>query len=198
MITVTIWHNIARDADGTSTAMLNGHQPGDPMVRVFTYQADPAGGPEAVAEDAFGIFNGHPRCASDGDLARAYYERELRSLSKGDVVVIGEVALAVASAGWTPVSGSLNEARADEHGTHPLPAVGPGTAPGDETVPGDHRHGHRAVRAHRARRALRRRCHPRAARSSLPGCGCEPEAVAYYQRGPPPGRLPLHLRCGRD
>jgi hypothetical protein len=61
--------------------MLDGYQPGDPMVAVFTYQADPAGGPEAVAEEAFGIFNGHPRCARDADLARRYYERGLRSLS---------------------------------------------------------------------------------------------------------------------
>ncbi len=43
-------------------------------------------------------------------------------LSKGDVVAVGEIALAVASAGWTPVRSGLNEVRADEHGTHPLPA----------------------------------------------------------------------------
>lgn len=51
------------------------------MIAVFTYQADPAGGPEAVAEEVFAIFNGHPRCASDADLARAYCQRGLRSLS---------------------------------------------------------------------------------------------------------------------
>ena len=43
-------------------------------------------------------------------------------LSEGDVVVVGEVPLAVASAGWTLVRGGLNEVRADEHGTRPLPA----------------------------------------------------------------------------
>ena len=43
-------------------------------------------------------------------------------LSKGDVVVVGEVPLAVASAGWTLVRGGLNEVRAGEHGTRPLPA----------------------------------------------------------------------------
>ena len=42
-------------------------------------------------------------------------------LSKGDVVVVGEVPLAVASAGWTLVRGGLNEVRAGEHGTRPLP-----------------------------------------------------------------------------
>ena len=42
-------------------------------------------------------------------------------LSKGDIVVIGEVALAVASVGWTPVSGGLTEVRTSQHGTRPLP-----------------------------------------------------------------------------
>lgn len=128
MITVTIWHNVADDEHGRPTAMLDGYRPGDPMVEVFTYQADPAGGPEAVAEEAFGIFNGHPRDARDTGLARAYYERELRSLSVGDVVSVGETRLAVAKAGWTPVSDDLNETRADQDGTHPLPL--PGTPPG--------------------------------------------------------------------
>jgi hypothetical protein len=61
-------------------------------------------------------------------------------LSAGGVVAVGEVALAVGRpVGWTLVSGGMSEARTDEHGTHPLPVAGPGTAPGDETVPGDHR-----------------------------------------------------------
>jgi hypothetical protein len=46
-------------------------------------------------------------------------------LSVGDVVAVGEVPLAVARLGWTLVRGGLNEARTDEHGTHPLPAVSP-------------------------------------------------------------------------
>ena len=37
-------------------------------------------------------------------------------------MVVGEVPLAVASAGWTLVRGGLNEVRAGEHGTRPLPA----------------------------------------------------------------------------
>ena len=42
-------------------------------------------------------------------------------LSVGDVVVIGEVALAVGGpAGWEPVSGSVNEVRTCVHGTRPL------------------------------------------------------------------------------
>ena len=41
-------------------------------------------------------------------------------LPVGDVVAVGEAALAVARpAGWTPVSGGLDEVRADEHRTRP-------------------------------------------------------------------------------
>lgn len=81
MITVTIWHNVALDGQGHHTGMLDGYQPGDPMVRVFTYQAAPAGSPEETAEEAFAICNDHPRDARGQDLARRYYQRELRSLS---------------------------------------------------------------------------------------------------------------------
>ena len=133
-ITVTIWHNVAHDGEGRHSAMLDGYRPGDPMVCVFTYQADPAGrSPETVAEEAFAICNGHPGNARGEELSRRYYQRELRSLSKGDVVVVGEVALAVASIGWTPVSGRLDEVRTREHGTSPLPL--PGSAPGSRPRP---------------------------------------------------------------
>jgi hypothetical protein len=81
MITVTIWHNVASDAQGRHAATLDGYQPGNPMVRVFAYHADPAGrSPETIAEEAF-TFNDHPRDPGGADLARRYYERRLRSLS---------------------------------------------------------------------------------------------------------------------
>jgi hypothetical protein len=61
-------------------------------------------------------------------------------LSKGDVVVAGEVALAVTSVGWIPVRGSLHEVRTDQHGTHPLPPPSPisghGTSPGQRPQEG--------------------------------------------------------------
>jgi hypothetical protein len=135
VITVTIWHNVATDTAGHRTGMLDGYQPGDPMVRVFTYQADPAGRPEEVAEEAFAICNDHPPHPYGQDLARRYYERELRSLSKGDVVAAGEIPLAVASAGWTPVRGVLNEVRTSEHGTRPLPVPPPVRPDPGETLP---------------------------------------------------------------
>ena len=61
-------------------------------------------------------------------------------VSKGDVVVVGEVALAVASVGWIPVRGGLQEVRKDEYGTHPLlpssPVSGDGTSPGQRPQEG--------------------------------------------------------------
>ena len=55
-------------------------------------------------------------------------------LSVGDLVAVGEVPLAVAKAGWTPVTGPLTEVRTREHGTSPLPL--PGRAPGGGPAPG--------------------------------------------------------------
>jgi hypothetical protein len=81
-VTVSIWHNVARDQAGRHTAPLDGFTPGDPMVRVFTYQTLPRGrSPEAIAEDAFAAFNDHPRDAETTRLSRLYYQRRLRSLS---------------------------------------------------------------------------------------------------------------------
>jgi hypothetical protein len=58
-------------------------------------------------------------------------------LSVGDVVAVGEVALAVGRpAGWVPVRGSLTEVRIREHGTHPLPLPQPGPAFSAGSAPG--------------------------------------------------------------
>ena len=126
MITVTIWHNTTVDGQGRHTAMMDGYQPGDPMVAVFTYQADPAGrSAEQIAAEAFDTFNDHPRDPGGAGLARRYYERRLRSLSAGDVVTIGEAALAVGRpAGWEPVRGGLAEVRVHERGTSPPARTG--------------------------------------------------------------------------
>jgi hypothetical protein len=128
MITVTIWHNVAFDGQGRHVAMLDGYQPGDPVVRVFAYQADPAGrSPEAIAEEAFAICNGHPRDAGGEDLSRRYYERELRSLSVGDIVSVGEIPLAVGTCRLDPgprrpEPGRQRRARHPPHaGTQPPP-----------------------------------------------------------------------------
>jgi hypothetical protein len=67
--------------------------PATRVVRVFTYQADPACSPEETAEEAFAIRNDHPRDARGQDLARRYYQRELRSLPFRNVAVLSEVML---------------------------------------------------------------------------------------------------------
>lgn len=121
-IAISIWHNVASDLDDRPGPFLVGFTSGDPVVRVFAYQVA-AGGrtAESVAEEAFATFNGHPPDARTADLSRRYYQRWLRSLSVGDVVVVGEIALAVGRpAGWKPVRGSLAEVHVHEHGTHPL------------------------------------------------------------------------------
>jgi len=60
--------------------MLDGYQPGDPMVAVFTYQGNPAGRTaEQIADEAFDTFNDHPRDLNGADLACTYYGRTLLS-----------------------------------------------------------------------------------------------------------------------
>ena len=61
--------------------MLDGYQPGDPVVAVFAYQADPGRSAQEIAAEAFDIFNDYPRDAAGAELACAYYQRRLRSLS---------------------------------------------------------------------------------------------------------------------
>jgi hypothetical protein len=135
-ITVTIWHNVAFDDQGRHTAMLDGYQPGDPVVRVFAYQADSGRPADEIADEAFDIFTGHPRDAAGADLACAYYQRRLRPLAAGDVVAAGDVPLAVARpAGWQPVTGPLTEVRTREHGTRPLPSRLPGTGDHNDPFP---------------------------------------------------------------
>ena len=41
-------------------------------------------------------------------------------LSVGDMVVVGETALTVASAGFTPLRGTFTPVCVHEHGTHPI------------------------------------------------------------------------------
>jgi hypothetical protein len=80
MITLTIWHNVAHDGEGRPSGMLDGYRPGDPVVRVFAYEADPAGrAPKEIAEEAFAIYAGVDlvRCRvlarGDGGMARCVH-----------------------------------------------------------------------------------------------------------------------------
>jgi len=81
------------------------------------------------------------------DRKRAVAARRLRNtvepsgeLSVGDVVAVvadGEVRLAVAKVGWTPVPGPLTEVRIQQHGTRPLPGPGRHKQQGSMTGEGD-------------------------------------------------------------
>jgi hypothetical protein len=53
-------------------------------------------------------------------LARQYRARAPRSVSAGDMVVVGEAALIVARAGFVPLPGSFTPVHVHEHGTHPI------------------------------------------------------------------------------
>jgi hypothetical protein len=77
-ITVSIWHNVAFDDQGRHTAMLDGYQPGDPVLRVFAYQADPGRPAEEIADEAFATYAGP-------DLVRA------KVITHGDHAMAGGV-----------------------------------------------------------------------------------------------------------
>ena len=120
MLTVSIWHNVTRDSEGRHTG-FGGFTPGDQMVKVFTYDTPAEGrSPADIAEDAFAAFNDAPRSDQAAALARQYRQRRLRSLSVGDMVVVGETALTVAPAGFASLRGTFTPVRVHEHGTHPI------------------------------------------------------------------------------
>ena len=125
---VTVYHNVARDEAGHHLG-FDGYQPGQPLVPVFTYNAELLDGglPELmlVAEKAFEAFNLSPDLLSgrQRELAASYRARLLRSLSVGDVLRLGDMALACDPVGFREVPGELNEVRVSEHGTHPIPST---------------------------------------------------------------------------
>jgi hypothetical protein len=120
-LTISIWHNVARDAQGRHTGFLDGFTPGDEMVKVFTYEMESAGrSVEEIAEQAFAMFNDAPSGSEAAELARQYRARQLRSLSVGDIVTVGEAPLTVERFGFAPLKGDFTPVRIHDHGTHPL------------------------------------------------------------------------------
>jgi hypothetical protein len=121
-VTVTVWHNVAADAHGQPAAAPDGYRPGDPLVLVYAYQADPAGRtPDQLARDALAALGSRPRDPDGADLAWDYQARRLRPLNTGDVVAVAGTPFAVTNNGPAPVPAPLTEARTREHGTRPLP-----------------------------------------------------------------------------
>ncbi len=131
----SIYHNIARDGH---SQMINfgGYRPGHPLVHVLDADVEPPSGSTStmIAESIYAACNLAPEDVTGRlrTLATGYRHRGQRSLSVGDIVCVGEVALAVGRpAGWEPASGPLAEVRTREHGTSPLPLQGrsPGSGP---------------------------------------------------------------------
>lgn len=122
---VTVYHNVARGPDDRYVN-FDGYRPGQPLVPVFAYDAGLLdGGMEElllIAERAFEAFNADPDLLTGRmrDLATGYRARSLRSLSVGDVLRLGDTALACDRVGFREVPADLNEVRVSEHGTHPI------------------------------------------------------------------------------
>ena len=122
---VTVYHNVARGPDDRHIN-FDGYQPGQPLVPVFAYDVELLdGGMEElllIAETAFEAFNVDPDLLPDRtrDLATRYRARSLRSLSVGDVLRLGDTALACDPVGFREVPAELNEVRVSEHGTRPI------------------------------------------------------------------------------
>lgn len=103
MSKVRIMHNVERDENTRFVGMLNGYQPGHDMLEVFVYDVDDV---DYHPEHAFEIFNQDVDWLDgrDRELAKAYRDKNLRSLSVGDVVVVDDVAHAVEHSGWKKVT----------------------------------------------------------------------------------------------
>jgi hypothetical protein len=85
MTTVTIYHNIATDEVGRCIAMLDGYEPGHPLVPVHQYKEAIHRTDDRILEAAFYTFN-----EGTGEHAERYRNRLNRSLSVGDVVRIDD------------------------------------------------------------------------------------------------------------
>jgi hypothetical protein len=105
-------------------ANFDGYKPGQPLVRVFEIEITEAD-PYEVAGWMFEAFNAPEEYLTGSllELAKAYRERQLRSLSVGDVVAVGETPLVCARFGWEVLAGEVNEVTETHRGTVPLVAA---------------------------------------------------------------------------
>ncbi|WP_329431344.1 hypothetical protein OG339_48085 (plasmid) [Streptosporangium sp. NBC_01495] len=101
IITVAVWHNT------NPSQFVRGWHPDDPMTKAYSYDipAEQARDPEEVLEEAFEICN-----VGNDERAQAYRALGNRSLSVGDVIVIGEVAHVCTATGWDLVQGTITVA----------------------------------------------------------------------------------------
>lgn len=131
-VTVAIFHNCARDAEGRNLGFF-GYKPEQPFTQVHYYdRPEPASeeGYQVLLNEAYFITNvGHePEFGGSPEQqveARSYRDRRLRSLSVGDLVGIGTRLWAVADFGFEEIENppaALAHAvnGVDVHGTQSL------------------------------------------------------------------------------
>jgi hypothetical protein len=122
MTRVTIFHNVTRNEEGR-LVNFDRYATGAPLVRVFAYDSFRADSAEKLAENAFYLFNVDP-CfmqPDDYEIARSYRDRGLRSVSVGDVIMVGGAAFTVERTGFGALdTGQLNEVHEEHYGTIPL------------------------------------------------------------------------------
>jgi hypothetical protein len=133
---VSVYHNIARDQHDRRIGSF-GYQDGHPLVLVFEADIGADDGVTALfmAEQTWTACNLDPGQLTGqmADLARAYRVRHLRSLSVGDIVVIGEssdrIAMRADRAGFSPVPIVALNPLTDPDERRRLTAREPGTRP---------------------------------------------------------------------
>ncbi|WP_347956090.1 hypothetical protein [Gordonia aichiensis] len=107
--TITIWHNEETDSEGRHPAWERGYRATDRLVRVMEDFELTVRDSAGVVEIAEGCFQGASREFGvipewTHPVAEHYVREQLRSLSKGDVVVVDGEAVSCDSVGWIPVS----------------------------------------------------------------------------------------------
>lgn len=110
-ITVSIYLNTTEDWAGRHIGMMDGFDPSHTFVKAISYDAELAGAVDkdklmTIAERAFFLFNvgDDPSFGTPDELAVEYRRNGHRSLSVGDLVLVGESCLAVGRFGWDIVA----------------------------------------------------------------------------------------------
>lgn len=117
---IQVFHNVTKDAHGRHVGMLDGYRAGHDLALVYEYTVPDDKSARFLldgrtyAEDAFHLFNvgDDPAYGTPDPRAVEYRAKRLRSLSVGDVVVVGERAYACAALGWDPIAGPPARAQA--------------------------------------------------------------------------------------
>jgi hypothetical protein len=113
-VTITIYHNVRGESGSQERAYVDGYKPGDPVTPVFVcavHRVSRAVSDMALADFVFGVGNKDEDFAGgyERELIRRYRAQRVRSVSKGDVVAVGNRIYSCDSVGWTELpAGSLN------------------------------------------------------------------------------------------